>query len=105
MLPGGIVNGQKIKVPMMGHAADVFTSIPGDLLLNIEVKPHEFMTVEGKNIKSNVDINIAEAVLGCKITIQTAYGPYNINTEPGVCTGNTFILKHMGLPEFNPPEE
>lgn len=89
---------------MMGHAADVFTSIAGDLLLTVEVKQHECLLVDGKNIRSTVDLTLAEAVLGCEMTVITAYGPINIETGAGVCTGNTVVLKHMGMPEFDPPE-
>ena len=104
-LPGGIINGQKIKIPMLGHAADVFTSIPGDLLLTVEVSPHDLFSVEKKNIKSKVEVSLAEAILGCKITIATAYGPANITVPAGVCTGSSIVIKHMGMPEFNPQED
>lgn len=88
----------------MGHAADVFTSVPGDLLLTVEVSPHEVFTIEGKTIKSTVDLSLAEAILGCSTTVVTAHGPVNIKVLPGTCTGTTMVLKHMGLPEFNPPD-
>lgn len=60
---------------MMGHAADVFTSVAGDLLLTVEVIPHDFLKVEKKNISSDVELSLSEAILGCKITIETAHGP------------------------------
>jgi molecular chaperone DnaJ len=74
-LPGGVVNGQKIKVPLLGHAADVFTSVPGDLLLTVEVSPHDVFKVDDKNIKSTVELTLSEAILGCVITVMTAHGP------------------------------
>ena len=63
---------------MMGHAADVFTSIPGDLLLTVEVTPHDLFTFEGKTIKSTVEVSLTEAILGCETTVTTAHGPVNI---------------------------
>lgn len=39
------------------------------------------------------------------MTVQTVDGPVTIMTKPGVCSGDTFRLKHFGAPEFNPPEE
>jgi DnaJ-class molecular chaperone len=60
---------------MLGHAADVFTSVSGDLLLTIDVTPHDFLRVEGKNINSTVELSLTEAILGCTITVVTAYGP------------------------------
>ena len=100
-----MINGQKIKIPMLGHAADVFTSVPGDLLLTVDVSPHDVFTVEKKNIKSKVELSLVEAILGCKITVSTAYGPANLTIPAGVCTGSSFVIKHMGMPEFDPPED
>ncbi len=71
---------------MLGHAADVFTSIPGDLLLTVEVSPHDFLSVEKKNIKSKVELSLAEAILCSKITVTTACGQANITVLARVCT-------------------
>ena len=49
-LPSGIKDGQKIKVPYLGHAADVITSLAGDLLLTVKVKPHHVFSRVRKNI-------------------------------------------------------
>lgn len=39
-LPPGVVDGQKLKIKGMGHVSDVFQGVPGDLLINLKVKPH-----------------------------------------------------------------
>ena len=62
----------------MGHAADVFTSVAGDLLITLKVKPHEFYERLDKNIKSEINLTLSEAILGAKITIATVHGPLNI---------------------------
>ena len=88
----------------MGHAADVYTSVAGDLLIHLKVKPHKFFEREDTTIKSEVELTLSEAILGAKITIATVHGPLNIQVEPGVCTGDEMVLKHYGVPEFEPPE-
>ena len=103
-LPEGLKDGQKLKVPQMGHAADVYTSVAGDLLINLKVKPHEFYERDDTTIKSEVELTLSEAILGAKITISTVHGPLNIKVEPGVCSGDTMVLKHYGVPEFEPPD-
>ena len=104
-LPSGLKNGQKIKVSHMGHAADVYTSYAGDLLLTVNVKPHDFYNRVNKlDIETEVEITLAEAILGTKLTISTVDGPLNIETKPGTSTGETMVLKHHGVPEFDPPE-
>lgn len=94
-LPGGIKDNQKIKVQYMGHAADVYTSHAGDLLLNVIVKKHHFFERVNKNdIQTEVELTLAEAILGTDITISTVHGPLNIKIEPGTSTGQTMVLKH-----------
>lgn len=103
-LPGGLSDKQKVKIRYLGHAADVVTSKPGDLLLTINIKQHEFFTRDGKHISSEVPITLVEALKGARMTVQTVDGPLTIQTEPGVSSGDTMTLKHFGVPEFDPPE-
>lgn len=56
-LPQGVMDGQKIKLSQLGHCSDCYGSPSGDLLLTIQVKEHETMTREGKNITSKVPIS------------------------------------------------
>ncbi len=88
----------------MGHAADVFAAQPGDLLLTIKVKEHEYFKRHDKTIETEVVITLVEALVGAKLTIQTIDGPLTIQTTAGVTTGDKMTLKHYGVPEFNPPE-
>ena len=88
----------------MGHAADVVTSVPGDLLLTLKVNDHKVFNREDKTIKSEVALTLAEALLGGKVTISTVHGPLTIEYEPGTCTGDKKVLKNWGVPEFDPPE-
>lgn len=53
----------------MGHASDVFTSQPGDLLLTINIKEHEFYRRVDKDIETEVPLTLVEALKGAKITV------------------------------------
>jgi DnaJ-class molecular chaperone len=88
----------------MGHAPDVFASLPGDLLLTVKVKEHAHFKRDAKNISSEIPITLLEAIQGATITVNTVYGPVTFDSPPGVCSGDTKVLKHYGVPEFNPPE-
>ena len=89
----------------MGHSADVYTSMPGDLLITIKVKPHDYYERDGTNIKTEVELTLSEALLGAMLTISTVHGPLTIEVEPGRCSGDQMVLKHFGVPEFDPPDE
>lgn len=49
-------------------------------------------------------MTLSEALLGSQITVQTICGPTTITIEAGVSSGDTMVLKHYGVPEFNPPD-
>ena len=73
----------------MGHAADVFTSQAGDLLLTINIKNHEVFERVGKqDVRTEVELTLAEAILGTEMTVSTVHGPLNIHLEPGTSTGD-----------------
>lgn len=103
-LPKGIKDGQKIKLHHLGHASDCFGSFPGDLLITINVKEHDFFDRKDLTIYSVVDISLSQAVLGTKVTIETIYGKVNIEVEPGTQDGDQVCLKNWGVEPFNPPE-
>ena len=103
-LPSGLRDGQKIKVPQLGHAADVVTSVPGDLLLTLRVGSHDFYKRKGNAIETKVDLTLSEALKGGTITISTVHGPLNVSYDAGTSTGDKKVLKHWGVPEFDPPE-
>lgn len=73
----------------MGHAPDVFASLPGDLLLTVKVKEHAHFKRDAKNISSEVPLTLLEAIQGATITVNTVYGPVTFNSLPGVCSGDT----------------
>ena len=101
-LPAGLKDGQKLKVPQMGHASDVLTSVAGDLLLTVNVKKHDFyVRVNKQDIQTEVELTLAEAILGTDLTISTVYGPLNIKVPAGTSTGDTMVLKHKGVPQFD----
>lgn len=103
-LPGGLKDGQKIRAMGLGHASDVLTSLSGDLLLTVRVKEHSFFKREGMNVRSEVELALSEALLGCKITISTVHGPLSINVDPGTSSGDKMVLKNWGCPEMDPPD-
>jgi len=80
---------------MMGHSADVYSSYPGDLLITLNVKPHVFFERTNKlDIQTEVELTLAEAILGTQLTISTVHGPLNIKINPGTSTGDKIVLKH-----------
>jgi molecular chaperone DnaJ len=78
----------------------VYLGLPGDLLLTVNVKTHETFKREGQNIYSDVALSLTDALLGCKITIDSIDGKISIEVKPGVNDGDQIVMKHKGVPMF-----
>lgn len=68
------------------------------------MKEHEYFKREDQNIVSFVSLSLTEAVLGCKITVDTIDGKINIVVPPGTSENDMFTLKNLGVHPFNPPD-
>ena len=53
---------------------------------------------------SEVPLSLTEAILGSKITVDTLEGKVNLEVKAGTNTGTEFVMKHHGMPPFQPPE-
>jgi molecular chaperone DnaJ len=73
---------------------------PGNLYVKIRVKPHKYFTRQGKTINSQVGINVAQAVLGDEIEIDTIEGPVVFRVPTGTQSGQQFRLRDKGVPDL-----
>lgn len=53
---------------------------------------------------SEIPISITEAILGCKITLETLDGKITVDVKAGTNTGEELVLKHFGMTPFHPPD-
>ena len=100
-IPAGIDAGQRIILRGQGSAGRNGGSA-GDLVIEVNVKPHKFFKRERNNVYCEVPISITEAALGAEIDIPTLDGKtekYKISE--GTQTGTTFTLKGTGIPDIN----
>ena len=75
--------------------------IPGDLLVAITEKPHEFLQREGDNLHYDLYISFSEAALGTSKEIETVSGKVRIKIESGVQSGKILRLRGKGIPNLN----
>jgi DnaJ-class molecular chaperone len=66
-------------------------------MVTIDVSPHPHFTRDGDNIRLNLPITIAEAVLGAKLKVPTVDGPVMVNVPKGSASGQTLRLKGRGF--------
>lgn len=95
-IPAGVGNGSKIRVAGQGQKG-VAGGPPGDLILTIRVRKHPKFTRKGSNIFSEVSINLAQAVLGTTVKVETIDGLMNLRIPPGIQPGKKLRLKGRGV--------
>lgn len=96
-VPPGVDTGARVRVPGKGHAG-VRGGPPGDLYLDIEVRPHALYQREGDDLRMTVPIAIHEAALGARIDVPTPDGPARLRIPPGTQSGQRFRLRDRGAP-------
>ncbi len=95
-IPPGVDTGSKIRVS--GHGARGLRGGPsGNLILNINVKPHPFLRREGLHIHVTVPISIGEAMLGAEVEIPGPSGNLLLKIPSGTQSGTVFRFKEKGF--------
>jgi len=95
-IPAGVDTGQKIRLRGKGEAGPN-GSAAGDMIIELEVKPHPHFKREGHDLRIQVPITIAEAVLGGRIQVPTLGGQATITLPAGTQSGQVFRLKGRGV--------
>ncbi len=98
-IPAGVDDGTQIRLPGEGEAGE-YGGPRGNLYILIRVRPHPYFKRRGDDVLLNLDINIAQAVLGAEIEVPTLDGPAKLVIPPGTQPGKVFTLKGKGIPHL-----
>jgi len=99
-IPPGVESGSRLRLEGEGEAG-VAGGPPGDLYIDIYVKPHPIFERKGNDIYCEVPITFSQAALGAVITVPTLEGEGEIKIPPGTQTGSLFRLKGRGIKDVN----
>ena len=96
-IPAGVTNGQKIKLAGKGQPSPD-GGPAGDLILTVAVRKHPVFERDGLNLRVNVPVTFAEAVLGATIEVPTLGGdPVRLRVAPGTSSGKILRVKGRGV--------
>jgi curved DNA-binding protein len=99
-IPPGIENGQQIKYSGMGDAS-ISNLRPGDLIVNIYVKPHAIFKREGESVVVEKTVSVWDALLGTNLEIQTLDNKnLNITIPSGTQPETVLSCRGEGLPNM-----
>jgi molecular chaperone DnaJ len=94
-VPAGIKDGQKVRVRGKGQPSPAGN---GDLMVAVSVKPHEFYTRDGDNLRIHVPVTFPEAALGADIEVPTIDGEkVKVRVPAGTPSGRTLRVKGRGV--------
>ncbi len=96
-IPKGIRDGQHLRLAGQGGPASG-GGAAGDLFLEIEIAPHAFFRVDGRDVFVEVPVSPWEAALGASITVPTPDGNVQLTVPAGSASGRKLRLKDRGIP-------
>jgi molecular chaperone DnaJ len=95
-VPAGVDDGDRIRLSGEGEAGRN-GGPPGDLYVEIRVKPHKIFEREGSNISCEVPVSIATATLGGEVELPTLDGNVSLKIPGGTQSGKVFRLRGKGV--------
>lgn len=100
-IPIGIRAGQHIRLAGQG-APGHGQGNPGDLYLEVEIRPHRLYHVEDRDVHLDLPVAPWEAALGAAVKVPTPSGVIELKIPSGSAGGRKLRLKGRGIPGATP---
>jgi len=95
-VPPGVDSGDRIRLSGEGEAG-VSGGPPGDLYVQVNVRPHPIFTRENNHLFCEVPISIVSAALGGELEAPTLNGRVLLKIPPETQTGKQFRIRGKGV--------
>jgi molecular chaperone DnaJ len=95
-IPAGVDTGDRIRLNGEGEPGDRGAP-PGDLYVQVVVKPHEFFERDGSDLHCEVPVGIVTAALGGELEVPTLKGKAALKVPEGTQSGRMFRLRGLGV--------
>jgi len=95
-VPSGVDNGDRIRLSGEGEAGQN-GGPPGDLYVDIRVRPHEIFERDGGDLSCLVPVSFATAVLGGNVTVPTLDGEVSLKIPTESQSGRVFRIRGKGV--------
>jgi DnaJ-class molecular chaperone len=95
-LPAYVEDGQTIRLKGQGEQGP---GQPGDALVKIHIRRHARYRIEGRDLHVDLPVDLADAVLGAKVAVETPTGKLAVNVPAWSSSDKVLRLKGRGLPE------
>lgn len=95
-IPAGVDNGDRIRLSRQGEAG-LNGGPPGDLYVQVRVKPHKLFRREGNDLHCDVPISFATAALGGELEVPCLKGRVLLKVPPETQSGKQFRMRGKGV--------
>lgn len=95
-VPAGVDNGDRIRLSGEGEAGEKGAP-PGDLYVQIAIKPHKIFERDENDLYCEVPISFSTATLGGELQVPTLEGRVKLKVPPETQSGKLFRLKGKGV--------
>lgn len=100
-IPPGMDSGRRINIQGQGDAGPN-GGTPGDLYVDIHVKPHEHFERDGADLYCVIPISVTQASLGAEIQVTTLDDrQIKLKIPSGTQNGKILRIKNEGVPHLN----
>jgi molecular chaperone DnaJ len=96
----GVSSGDRVRVAGKGEAG-YRGSEAGDLYLIIKIKDHKYLSRDGQDITSTVEIGYFDLLLGSTIDVYTVWGDVEVTIPEFSTPEGKLRLKNQGMPTLN----
>lgn len=93
-LPVGVESGTQMRLAGKGQ---VGPGGAGDAIITIDVQPHRYFERAGDDVRLDLPISLAEAVLGASVRVPTVEGAVMLSVPKGSSSGKVLRLKGRGF--------
>ena len=93
-LSAGVETGTQMRLTGKGQQGP---GGAGDAIVTVEVEPHRFFTRAGDDVRLDLPITLAEAVLGGPVRVPTVEGAVMLTVPKGASSGKVLRLKGKGF--------
>ena len=98
-IPPGVDNGTRLRVGREGDAG-VRGGVSGDLYVYLFVEPDKEFTRDGINVSSEIKISYLQAILGCRLHVNTVDGEEEMTIPAGTQPNTVLPLENKGVPKL-----
>jgi molecular chaperone DnaJ len=98
-IPAGVDNGTRLRISQEGDSGQR-GGPAGDLYVYLFVNDDEEFQRDGINILSELKISYLQAILGCRIDVNTVDGPVELTIPPGTQPNTVMKLENRGVPRL-----